>query len=150
MTDMTEADREAFEAWWRQEGTFHTDEELADQSWHAALAHARGKQDGEAWNVSARESDGRTYLNLKRMDGVSVSFSCQTNSAIGETIASQVVKLFAEQYAAPPAESTEVARLRAIEKAALAWRSWHAPRDQTEAALCAALAAIRAKSEGGK
>lgn len=49
----------------------------------------------KGYAVSAHESDGRTYLTLKRTDGVSASLSCATKHDSGETIASQVVKDFA-------------------------------------------------------
>ena len=55
-----------------------------------------------AWDVGAQESDGRTWLTLRRSDGASAMLSCKSRIDCGnETIVSQVIKAFAADYTPP-------------------------------------------------
>ena len=120
MTEMTEADRKAFEKW-RLDAKYcwSTPYSAAERAWQSALTHARGKQEPVAWSY---EVSSKQYLVLHK-----------------PTVTSSVFN-FTPLYKGAPTESEEVARLRAIEAAALAWWEGRTPRDSREIALCAALA----------
>ena len=120
MGEMTEADRKAFEKW-RLDAKYcwSTPYSAAERAWQSALTHARGKQEPVAWSY---EVSSKQYLVLHK-----------------PTVTSSVFN-FTPLYKGAPTESEEVARLRAIEAAALAWWEGRTPRDSREIALCAALA----------
>lgn len=127
MTDITEADKMAFEEWWNEPGDFWSDIDLANQAWNAAIAHARGKQEPACFITKDALSDLR-----KHKDATTTVSSGRVRPHFGNPV---------PLYTAPPARNLELARLRVIEVAARAWWEGRTPRDSKEIALCAALAA---------
>lgn len=97
MAEMTEADRKAFEDLWGSvlEGTWASSKPAALVFWKDALAHARGKQEPVAWRLD--------YVGSARFTASS------TDARISQEQSNATVTAL---YAAPPAESEEVTRLR--------------------------------------
>lgn len=59
------------------------------------------------FDISCTESDERTWLRIKNSTGSEAVLSCRTNNENGETVASQVVKQFANASVSEPDKSQQ-------------------------------------------
>ncbi len=111
MTELSEADRKAFEEWWGINFPFeeYNTKCAARSAWQAALTHARGEQqEPAAWQWRGLKGDTEPTSWMPQ-----VSTARPTWEAL---VARDPSKYRIEEralYAAPPAEREELARLRA-------------------------------------
>lgn len=121
MTEMTEADRKAFDAFEAQYGPLNS---TAKAAWRDALTHARGKQDPVGpdramYVCSSCSQEGGDFClyprdMMRASSGEWYCEDCAREAAWADgRDADAKLPLPPELYAAPPAESEEVARLRA-------------------------------------